>query len=59
MNAAIILQLLMQYGPTLETGISNLVKKLEAGSTVTLADVEAEFADLEPYTAYGVKKAGS
>lgn len=52
-----IFGLLVQYGPALETGISNLVKEIESGKTLTLADVQAEFAPLKPYSAYGIAKA--
>jgi hypothetical protein len=55
MNAAIILQLILQYGPSAVTAISDLVAKLEAGGALTVADVEAEFAGLKPYSAYSIR----
>jgi hypothetical protein len=51
---AMILQLVVQYGPEAVTVISNLVSKLEAGGTLTVADVQAEFAPLKPYSAYKI-----
>jgi hypothetical protein len=58
MNAAAILQLILAYGPDAVTLVQGLVTKLESGATLTLADVEAEFALLKPYAAYGIKQAG-
>jgi len=49
----------MTYGPDVVTLIQGLVTKLEAGEVLTVADVEAQFAGLQPYSSYGVKKAGS
>lgn len=59
MSAAAILQLIFQYGPAAVTMVQNLVAKLEAGQTVTVADVEAELSGLKPYAAYAIRKAGS
>jgi hypothetical protein len=47
------------YGPGAVTLVQNLVSKIEAGGTVTLADVEAEFNGLKPYGAYGIRQAGT
>jgi hypothetical protein len=54
MGAAAILQLVLTYGPSVVSLIQTLVAKIEAGGTLTVADVEAEFATLKPYAAYGV-----
>jgi hypothetical protein len=59
MGAAAILQLILTYGPGAVTLVQNLVTKLEAGDTVTLADVEAQFAGMQPYAAYGIRQAGT
>lgn len=59
MTAAAILQLVMTYGPNIVEFIDDIVKKLEAGQEVTVADVEAEFVGLKPYSAYSIKLAGS
>ena len=54
MNFAAILAMLFQYGPEAVTVIENLIAKLEGGGTVTVADVQKEFAGLKPYDAYGI-----
>lgn len=56
MSAALILQLVLTYGPEAVSLIQSLVTKLEAGKTLTLADVELELAGLQPYGAYGVRQ---
>jgi hypothetical protein len=57
MGASLILQLILTYGPQLETTISDLIAKLESGATLSVADVETEFAGLKPYSAYNVRLA--
>lgn len=57
MGASVILQLILTYGPQLETTISGLIAKLESGATLSVADVELEFAGLKPYSAYNVRLA--
>lgn len=57
MSAALILQLILQYGPALESTIGNLIAKLESGATLSVADVELEFSGLKPYSAYNVRLA--
>ena len=54
MNFAAILAMILQYGPEAVTVIENLIAKLEGGGTVTIADVEKQFAGLKPYSAYGI-----
>ena len=44
MNFAAILAMILQYGPEAVTVIENLIAKLEGGGTVTIADVEKQFA---------------
>jgi hypothetical protein len=51
---ATILQLIITYGPEAVTAIESLVSKLESNKTLTIADVQAEFADLKPYSAYNI-----
>lgn len=50
-----IIQLIIQYGPEAVTAIENLVKQLESSGTLTVADVQAEFAPLKPYSAYNIQ----
>jgi hypothetical protein len=57
MSAALILQLILQYGPALESTIGNLIAKLESGATLSVADVEAQFAGLTPYSGYNIRLA--
>ena len=57
--ALAIFQALMTYGPAVEGIVSSLVSKLKAGDTVTLADVEAQFAGMQPYNAYAIRLAGT
>jgi len=57
MGASVILQLILTYGPALETTIGNLIAKLESGATLSVADVELEFSGLKPYSAYNVRLA--
>lgn len=54
MEFGAILQLVVTYGPEAVTLIENLVKNWETTGQLTLADVEAEFAPLKPYAAYGI-----
>jgi hypothetical protein len=54
---ALILQMILTYGPEVVTGVTNLVNKLESGGQLTITDVQAEFAPLKPYSAYGIVKA--
>ena len=54
MGAAAILQLVVTYGPEAVTAVENLVNLLEEKGTLTVADVEAEFAPLKPYSAYNI-----
>ena len=50
-----IIQLIIQYGPEAVTAIENLVKQLESSGTLTIADVQSEFAPLKPYSAYNIQ----
>lgn len=59
MGAAAILQLVVQYGPQAVTAITNLVQILETKGQLTLAEVEAEFAALEPYSDFNITAAKS
>ena len=45
-----ILSLVAQYGPTILPAIENLFKK----ENVTVADIQAAFAGLQPYSAFGI-----
>jgi hypothetical protein len=51
MTPAIAIGLVLQYGPQILTAVENLFKK----STVTAAEVQAIFAGLEPYSAFGIQ----
>jgi len=57
--ASTVLQLLMTYGPEAVTGIETLVGQLENGKPLALADVEAAFAPLKPYSAYQIQNANT
>lgn len=59
MTAAVILNLILTYGPGAVTLIQALIVKIEAGQTVSLADVEAELSGLKPYDQYAIRKAGA
>lgn len=50
---SLLLQFGITYGPEAVNGIIAAFKKVEAG-TATLADVEAAFTNLKPYSAYGI-----
>ena len=50
MTPALAIQLVLQYGPAILTAVENLFKK----TTVTAAEVQAIFAGLEPYSAFGI-----
>lgn len=49
-----IIALVVQYGPEAIIVIKNLVDELESKGTLTVADVQAEFADLKPWSAYKI-----
>lgn len=49
-----IIQLVLTYGPEAVTLIENLVTQFESSGQLTIADVQAEFAPLKPYSAYGI-----
>ena len=46
----VVLQLVAQYGPEILTSIKSLMSKSDA----TIEDVEAIFAGLKPYEAFGI-----
>lgn len=53
MSAALLQALIVagiQYGPQIVTDIKNLLSKKDA----TIADVEAVFANLKPYSAFNI-----
>lgn len=54
MGAASIIELVVTYGPDAVALIQNLVTQFEKTGQLTTADVEAEFAPLKPYAAYGI-----
>lgn len=51
MTPLIAIQLLLQYGPSILTAVEAMFKK----STVTAAEVQAVFAGLQPYSAFGIE----
>lgn len=46
----VILQLVAQYGPSILAGIEGLFTK----ASPTVADIQAVFAGLKPYSAFGI-----
>ena len=50
-----VLQLIETYGREAVTGIETLVAQIESTGSLTLADVEAAYAPLEPYGAYQIR----
>lgn len=57
MSAAAIEALIIlaaKYGPELIFAIAEQFRRLQAGQTVTIEDVEAAFKGLKPYAAYGI-----
>lgn len=50
MTPTIAIQLVLQYGPAILTAVENLFTK----TTVTASEVQAIFAGLEPYSAFGI-----
>lgn len=57
MDITSIIGLVVTYGPQAVTLVENLVNRLENGQTLSVADVQAEFAVLKPYDGYHIKLA--
>lgn len=55
MPPAIAIQLVLQYGPEVLTAVENLFTK----STVTAAEIQAIFANLQPYSAFNINAAAA
>ncbi len=57
MSAAAIEALIIlgaKYGPEVVLALTGMIKKIREGKPVTIEDVEAAFANLKPYGAYGI-----
>ena len=50
MTPALAIQLVLQYGPEILTEVEKLFTK----ATVTASEVQAIFAGLKPYSAFGI-----
>lgn len=55
MTPALAIQLVLQYGPEILTEVEALFTK----QTVTAAEVQAIFAGLRPYNAFGINAAAA
>jgi len=50
----LLIGIAVKYGPDLVFSLIASIKKLEGQATVSVADIEAAFEPLKPYSSYGI-----